>query len=94
MPDTTPSATQRLRAIVEWTEPQRVHDRYRASPHREDVAQDATDTGRRTLIRLDGRRVVVALDADGGGDAVTDVHDAGVLARSDEHTFSSGGQAA
>jgi hypothetical protein len=36
------------------------------------------------LIRLDGRRVVVALDADGGGQTVADVDDTGVLARADE----------
>ena len=36
-------------------------------------------------IRLDGGRVVVALDADGRRDAVADVDDAGVLTRADEH---------
>ena len=49
--------------------------------HGEDVAQDAADAGGRALVGLDGRRVVVALDADGGGDAVADVDHAGVLAR-------------
>jgi len=37
--------------------------------------------------------VVVALDADGGGDAVTDVDHAGALARTDEHGLALGGQA-
>ena len=40
------------------------------------------------------RRVVVALDADGGGDAVADVDHAGVLARADQHVRRLGGQAA
>ena len=71
--------------VVERAEPERVHHGDRAGTHGEDVAQDAADAGGRALVRLDGRRVVVALDADGGGDAVTDVDDAGALARADQH---------
>ena len=71
--------------VVERTEPQRVHQGDRPRAHGEDVPQDAADAGGRALERLDGRRVVVALDADGGGDAVADIDDAGVLARTDEH---------
>ena len=70
--------------VVERAEAERVHDRDRSGPHGEDVAEDAADAGGRALVGLDGRRVVVALDAEGGGDAVADVDDAGVLARSDE----------
>jgi hypothetical protein len=44
------------------------------------------------LIRLDGGRVVVALDAQCRGDAVADIDDAGVLARADEHPLGLGGQ--
>ena len=87
MPDTTPSATQRLLGVVERAEPQRIHHGDRASAHGEDVAEDAADAGRRALVRLDRRRVVVALDANGCRDAVADIHDAGVLARADEHAF-------
>ena len=50
-----------------------------------DVAQDAADPGRRALERLDRRRVVVALDLEGDGQAVADVDDAGVLAGALEH---------
>ena len=85
MPDTTPSAIQRLRGVVERPEAQRVHHGDGPGAHGEDVAQDAADAGGRALVRLDGRRVVVALDADGGGDAVADVDHAGVLAGTDEH---------
>ena len=52
------------------------------------------DPGRRALVRLDGGRVVVALDADGGGDAVAHVDHAGVLARADEHPWRLGRAAA
>jgi hypothetical protein len=38
--------------------------------------------------------VVVALDADGHGDAVAGVDDPGVLARADQHVGGLGGQAA
>jgi hypothetical protein len=56
MPDTTPSAIHRrpaARGVVERTQPERVHDRDRAGAHREDVAQDAADTRRSPLVRLD-----------------------------------------
>ena len=78
--------------VVERPEPQRVHDGDRPGAHGEDVAQDAADAGGRALVGLDGGRVVVALDADGGGDAVADVDDAGALARADEHALALGGQ--
>ena len=71
--------------VVEGSEPQRVHRGDGPGAHREDVAEDAADAGGRALVGLDGRRVVVALDADGGGDAVADVDDAGALAGPDEH---------
>ena len=66
-------------------EPQRVHHRDRPGTHRHDVAHDAADTGRRTLVGLDVRRVVVRLDLEGHRPAATDVDDAGVLADADEH---------
>ena len=71
--------------VVERAEAQRVHRGDGPGAHREDVAEDAADAGGRALVRLDGRRVVVALDADGGGDAVADVDHAGALAGADEH---------
>src|SRR5262249_51737003 len=49
--------------------------------HREDVAQDAADAGRRALVGLDERRMVVRLHLEDGGEPVADVDDAGVLAR-------------
>ena len=69
------------------TEPQLVHDGDRASTHGHDVADDAADTGCRTLVGLDVRRVVVALDLERDCPAVTDVDDAGVLADTGEHRW-------
>ena len=66
-------------------EPQRVQQRDRPRAHREDVADDAADAGRRALIRLDERRMVVRLDLEDRGEAVADVDRAGVLARTLQH---------
>ena len=73
--------------VVQRTEPKRVHHGDGSSPHREDVAQDPTDSCGRPLIRLDRRGVVVALDPDGNSDAVADVDDAGVLTGTDQHPW-------
>ena len=70
---------------VERAEPQRVEHRDRTRAHREDVAQNSADAGRRALIRLDGRRMVVRLDLERDGESVADGDDAGVLARSLQH---------
>ena len=69
---------------IERAEAQWIHHRERACAHRDDVAHDAADTGGRTLVRLDVRRMVVALDLEGDGPAIADVDDAGVLADADE----------
>ena len=79
--------------VVERPEPQRVHERDRARPHREDVADDAADAGGRTLVRLHRRRVVVALDAHGHRHTVADVDHAGALAGTDQHPRRLGGEA-
>ena len=88
-------AEQLARALlVERPEPQRVAERDRARAHREDVAQDPADARGRTLVRLDGRGVVVALDLEGDGEAVADVDHAGVLTRALQHARAVRGQAA
>ena len=71
--------------IVERAEAQRVEQRDRPRAHREDVADDAADAGRRALVRLDERRMVVRFDLEDGGQAVADVDRAGVLARPLQH---------
>ena len=70
---------------VERSEAQRVQERDRPRAHREDVADDAADAGRRALIRLDERRVVVRLDLEDRGQPVADVDGAGVLAGPLQH---------
>jgi hypothetical protein len=66
--------------VVDGAEAQRVHDRDRAGAHRDDVAHDAADAGRRALERLDEAGVVVALDLERDRPALADIHDARVLA--------------
>jgi len=41
-----------------------------AAPHGENIADDAADTGRRALERLDGTGVVVRLDLKGNREAI------------------------
>ena len=65
-------------------------DRPRA--HRENVAQNAADAGRRALIRLDKRRVVVALHLEDAGVAVADVDHSGVFAGPPDHPWRRGRQ--
>ena len=48
--------------------------------HREHVAQNAADPGRRPLVGLDKRGVVVALDLEDDRVAVADVDNAGIFA--------------
>ena len=68
--------------MIERSELERVHARDRPRAHREDVAQDSADAGRRALVRLDERRMVVAFDFEHRDPSVADVDRAGVLARS------------
>ena len=65
--------------VVERPEAQRVEEGDRARAHREDVAHDAADAGRRALVGLDRGRVVVRLDLHDDAHAVADVDRAGVL---------------
>jgi len=59
-----------------------VEERNRTGAHCEDVAEDPADASRRSLERLDRRRVVVALHLERHREPVSDVEHAGVLARS------------
>ena len=65
---------------VELAESQGVETRDRTRAHRENVAQDSADAGRRALIRLDERRVIVRFHLERGDVAVADVDHARVLA--------------
>ena len=85
MPATTPSSSRLVPGCVERAEAQRVQQRDRPRAHREDVADDAADAGRRALIRFDERRVIVRFDLEDRGEPVADVDRAGVLARPLQH---------
>ena len=65
--------------VGEWTEAERVQQRDRPGAHGQDVADDAADAGRRPLVRLDSRRVVVRLHLEHDAEPVADVHGPGVL---------------
>jgi hypothetical protein len=69
--------------VVDRAEAQLVHDSDRAGAHRDDVADDSADAGRRALERLDVARVVVRLDLEGHRPALADVDHTGVLAHAD-----------
>src|SRR5205807_7928472 len=67
--------------MVRAAKAQRVQHRNGARAHREDVAQDAADSGRRALIGLYKGGMVVALDLEDDGLAIADIDDSGILAR-------------
>ncbi len=64
---------------------QRVHSRHWPRAHRKDIAQDATNTGCRTLIRFDVRGMVVAFHLEDHALPVTDIDDTRVFTRSANH---------
>jgi hypothetical protein len=66
--------------MVDGSEPQLIHHSDRARTHGDDVADDAADSGGRTLMGFDVAGVVVGFDLEGHGPAVPDVDHAGVLA--------------
>ena len=80
--------------VIDGAEAQRVQRRDRPGAHREHVAQNPADAGRRTVIGLDERRVVVTLDLEDRGQPVADFDDAGVLARTLKYVRAGGRQAA
>ena len=83
-----------MTGVTHRAEEEGIHDRERASPHREDVAQDATDTRRGTLVGLNGRGVVVALNANRHRDTVTGINYTGVFTGSDQDAVPFGGESA
>ncbi len=67
--------------VIEMSEPQRVHQRDRTRAHRENVAQNSADAGRRALKRFDKRRMIVRFDLKRDAPIVADVHDARIFSR-------------
>ena len=70
-----------LEVEVGLAEPEPVEQRDRPRAHRDHVAQDPADPGRRALERLDRGRMVVRLDLERDRGAVAEVEDSRVLAR-------------
>jgi len=66
--------------MVGCAETQRVQIGDGPGAHRKDIAHNAADAGRRTLIGLDVRGVVVALHLEDGSLAVPEIDHAGILA--------------
>ncbi len=69
---------QRIERRVERTEVERVREGDWLRAHREDVPQDPADPGGRAAVRLDGGRMVVALDPQGVRVVRVELHDARV----------------
>jgi hypothetical protein len=67
--------------VIGRAETQEVQTGDRPRPHGENIAQNAADAGRRTLIGLDEGGVVMALHLEDAGLPVADVDDPGILAR-------------
>ena len=86
MPPTTRSSSQRFFGSSSGPKLSGSIERDRPGAHREYVADDPSHSRRGTLVRLHRRRVVMALDADGGGDAVSDVDYTGILAGADQYS--------
>ena len=78
--------------VARRAEAERIEARYGPCTHGEHVAQDAADAGRRPLIGLDERRVVVALHLEDRRLAIADIHHAGVLSRPADDPGRLGGQ--
>src|SRR5207302_4851227 len=66
---------------IERTETQRVEDRDRPCPHREDVAKDSANAGGRSLVGVDRRGMIVRLDLEDDRQSVADVDGSGVRTR-------------
>ena len=81
-----------MTGVTHRAEEEGIHDREWASPHREDVAQDAPDTRGGTLVGLNGRGVVVTLNANRHRNTVTGINYSGVFTGSDQDAVPFGGQ--
>ena len=80
-------------ASCDRTKAQRVQAKLRACAHRENVANDSADTSRGALERLDGARMIVALDLERDRPAIANIHHAGIFfAGFDQNVWTGGGK--
>ncbi len=80
--------------ILQRSEPQRIEQGNGSGSHRENVPQDAADTGSRPLEGFDGRGMVVTFDLEGKAMPVAEIHHTSVLPWPDENARSIGGKPA
>ena len=80
--------------VIGRPEAERVHGCDGTGTHCKDIAQNAANAGRRTLIGFDIRRVVVAFHLEDQRLTVTDINDARVFAGAANDLRSFGGQGA
>ncbi len=90
MPATTPAEQPAIRpglrvVALDRTKAERIEREHRPRPHREDVPDDPAHSGRSSLERLNGARVIVALHLERHRPAIADIDHARILlARLDE----------
>jgi hypothetical protein len=80
--------------MIEPTEAESVQECHRPRSHRHDVPENASNSCRRALERLDCGRVVVALHLEGSRFAVSEVDHTRVLTGTLQHCVSLGREAA
>ena len=78
---------------IRAAKPQGIHKSHRTGSHREDVAQDSSHPGGRTLERLHRAGVIVGFNFESQGQPVAGIHHAGILLpRLHQHGRSGGGK--
>ena len=87
-----PPQQEAVLRVFEGSEANRVERSNRPRAHREDVAQNAPNPGRRTLLGLDEARMVVALDLEDRCQTIPQGDRAGVLAGTLQDVGRLGGQ--
>ena len=80
-----------LAITLDGAEAQGIHEENGTGPHGENIPDDATDTGGRTLKRLDRAGMIMALYLEGHGPSVADIDDPGILLSSLDQDTRAGG---
>src|SRR5262249_52123213 len=78
--------------VIQRSEPQAVKGRDGTCSHREDVAEDSSNAGSRTLKWFDERRMIVRFDLECGAPSVTHVYHACILSRRHNHALACSGE--
>ena len=81
-----------IAGIFEGPKAQGIEQGDRSGAHREDVAQDAADSGGSPLERLDGRGMVMTLNLESQALTFAEIHHAGVFAGPHQDAGTAGGE--